>query len=150
MKKDTKSLWIYAAVLLTIAIALIVITTLSQAQLVEHNGNFEVFGTLMQTSEENIARLTNENIELSNKNVTLSDENAVLIAENAELKDEVTAQEANASAVDQTRVLSANILSAYIAEDTELLTTLLSSTTQESLDAFLPGLYTLANDLISE
>ena len=156
MKKNTKSLWIYAAVLLTIAIALIFITTLTQAQLVEHDGDFEVLGTFVQTSKENMSRVTNDNIKLTNENIELTDanteltnENTALVEENTDLKVTITTLEANAAAIEQARLLSANILSAYIAEDEELLETLLATTTPELLDAFMPGLYTHASDLLS-
>jgi|GEM_PF-2612734 len=157
MRKNTKSLWIYAGVLLIIAIALIFITTLTQAQLVEHDGDFEVLGTVMQTSQENMSRVTNDNIKLSNENIKLTNTNAELTDENvflsteiSNLKATIATCEANAAAIEQTRLLSSAILSAYIAEDKELLTTLLETTTPELLDAFLPGLYTLTSELILE
>jgi len=141
--KNTRALWIYAAALLLIAIALIFITTLSQAKLVEHDGDFEVFGTLMQTSQQNISKLSSENI-------TLSNQCAALTSENDELKEAIIARESSAVSTEQMRILSADILSAYANEDTESLITLLAATTQESLDAFLPGLYTIANKLVME
>ena len=41
MKRSSKSIWIYASVLMVIAIGLILITSFAQAKLYEHDGGFE-------------------------------------------------------------------------------------------------------------
>lgn len=51
MKKSTKSLWIYAAVLFIIAIGLIFTATILQARLISSDGDIEVLGTFTKKHE---------------------------------------------------------------------------------------------------
>ena len=67
MKKSTKSLWLYAAILCIIAIALISTATLLQARLITSDGGIEVLGTFTKNATQNIANLTEENIKLTNE-----------------------------------------------------------------------------------
>ena len=74
MKKSTKSLWLYSAVLCIIAIALILTATLLQARLVSSDGGIEVLGTFTKNANQNIAKLTEENVKLTNELHALQNE----------------------------------------------------------------------------
>lgn len=143
MKKSTKSLWIYAAILFLIAIGLILLTTLTQARLVNHDGNFEVLGTLNENAQKNVSRLTEENISLQGQITALKDDNATLAAELDSVKATSAASENMLSTI-------AALYHAQQKEDYETLQTLLSSITKEQLEPYLPGFYDQAQEDIKE
>ena len=74
MKKSTKSLWLYSAVLCIIAIVLVSTATLLQARLVSSDGGFEVLGTFTKDAKQNIATLTEENVRLTTELHALQNE----------------------------------------------------------------------------
>lgn len=143
MKKSTKSLWIYAAVLFLIAIGLILLTTLTQARLVNHDGNFEVLGTLNENAQKNVSRLTEENIALQGELSTLKNENETLKAELDSAHVTATASETLLNTV-------ASLYSARQAEDYESLDSLLSGVTKEQLEPYLPGFYDQAQEDVAD
>ena len=67
MKKSTKALRIYAAVLFIIAIGLIFMATILQARLIDDGDGIEVLGTFTKNTRQSIENLTNENIRLTNE-----------------------------------------------------------------------------------
>lgn len=142
MKKSTKSLWIYAAVLMIIAIALIFITALTQAKLVNHDGNIAVLDTLNQTAQQNIAQLTEEKASIQN-------EYNLLKAKNKELEDSLTAIQNTKSADDAAAGHAGKVFEAYSKSDIETLKTLMSSITEPNqIDRFIPGLHALATQML--
>lgn len=68
MKKSTKSLWLYSAILCIIAIVLVSTATLLQARLISSDdGSIQVLGTFTKNANQNIANLTEENVKLTNE-----------------------------------------------------------------------------------
>lgn len=139
MKKSTKSLWIYAAVLFLIAIGLILLTTLTQARLVNQDGNFEVLGTLNENAQKNVSRLTEENIALQGELNTVKTENEAL---SEELDSARSAADASQNLLNTIGAL----YSAQQAEDYETLEALLSGVTKEQIEPYLPGFYDQAQE----
>lgn len=142
MKKSTKSLWIYAAVLFLVAIGLIFITTLTQARLVSHEGSFEVLGTFNKNAQQSIAILTDENVKLSNE---LNEANVKI----EKYQQDNAALQAAADTSAQMQKKVADLYRAYNAEDYETLSALLGEFTKESLDTYLPGFYDVAQEAVS-
>ncbi|OQB13154.1 MAG: hypothetical protein BWY15_01954 [Firmicutes bacterium ADurb.Bin193] len=134
MQKSTKALWLYAAILLLIAIGLIFLTTLTQVRLVSHNGTFEILGTFTENASQNVARLTQENIDLQNELADLKEKSRQMATELETIK-------ASAGADNTMKATIANIYNAYDKNDTETLQALMATVTKEQLDAYLPGFY---------
>lgn len=142
MKKSTKSLWIYAAVLFIIAIGLICSATILQARLISSDGDIWVLGTFTQNANQNIENLTNENIRLSG-------ELDAVTKSNQELKTKYDELKAQRDKDDQTRELLKQIYTAYDSKDYDALAPLLEKITQEEADMFLPGFYETASNALN-
>lgn len=141
--KKTKSLWIYAAVLFLLAVALILTATLLQARLISSDGNIEVLGTFTKDAKQNIASLTEENVNLT------SEINA-LREENENLKAAAEEAEKNYTNLDSLREDMASLYKAYRDDDFENLETLFEKVTKEDCEKFIPGLYERVRKEIAE
>ena len=91
MKKSTKSLWIYAAVLFILAIGLIFTATILQARMISDDGEIEVLGTFTKNTKQSIADLTDKNIQLTNELAALQQQTATLQEEYDALKSQYDA-----------------------------------------------------------
>lgn len=141
MKKSTKSLWIYAAVLFILAIGLIFTATILQARLISDDGGIEVLGTFTKNTKQSIADLTDKNIQLTN-------ELAALQQQTATLQEEYDALKSQYDAAQQKQDLLRQMYDAYNKDDYETLEPLLGQITQEEADALLPGFYETARDAV--
>ncbi len=134
MKKSTKTLWIYIAVLFAIAILLILVTTFTQSKIVDDNGDLSVMGTLTATSKQKIINLQNENVALATELANLQKEHAALVEASAEV-----AEQAEAEKEVQAKV--AKLYQAYVDEDYSLMAKLMDELTQEQIEQRIPTLY---------
>lgn len=141
MKKSTKSLWIYAAVLFIIAIGLIFTATILQARLISSDGDIEVLGTFTKNTKQNIENLTNENIRLANELAEQNKKNESLQADYNTLKEQ------NDKTL-QTKELVKQMYDLYSKKDYKALEPLLSQITPEEADEFLPGFYETAKKAV--
>lgn len=141
MKKSTKSLWIYAAVLFIIAIGLIFTATILQARLISSDGDIEVLGTFTKNTKQNIENLTNENIRLANELAEQNKKNELLQSDYNTLKEQ------NDKTL-QTKELVKQMYDLYSKKDYKALEPLLSQITPEEADEFLPGLYETAKKAV--
>lgn len=141
MKKSTKSLWIYAAVLFIIAIGLIFTATVLQARLISSDGDIEVLGTFTKNTKQNIENLTNENIRLTNELTEQNKKNESLQSEYNTLKEQ------NDKTL-QTKELIKQMYDMYSKKDYNALEPLLSQITPEEADEFLPGFYETAKKAV--
>lgn len=134
LKRTTKSLWVYTAILIVIAIALIFATTILQARLISSDGNIEVLGTFTRDAKQNIATLTDENVKLTNKLNELSAQKASLENDYNELMKSYQSETGKKEIVK-------NMYIALENNDYAALSPLMSKISKEDADAFLPGLY---------
>lgn len=141
MKKSTKSLWIYAAVLFIIAIGLIFTATILQARLISSDGDIEVLGTFTKNTKQNIENLTNENIRLANELAEQNKKNELLQSDYNTLKEQ------NDKTL-QTKELVRQMYDLYSKKDYKALEPLLSQITAEEADEFLPGFYETAKKAV--
>ena len=141
MKKSTKSLWIYAAVLFIIAIGLIFTATILQARLISSDGDIEVLGTFTKNTKQNIENLTNENIRLTNELAEQNKKNESLQSDYNTLKEQ------NDKTL-QTKELVKQMYDLYSKKDYKALEPLLSQITPEEADEFLPGFYETAKKVV--
>lgn len=141
MKKSTKSLWIYAAVLFIIAIGLIFTATILQARLISSDGDIEVLGTFTKNTKQNIENLTNENIRLANELAEQNKKNESLQSDYNTLKEQ------NDKTL-QTKELVKQMYDLYSKKDYKALEPLLSQITPEEADEFLPGFYETAKKVV--
>lgn len=141
MKKSTKSLWIYAAVLFIIAIGLIFTATILQARLIDDGDGIEVLGTFTKNTRQNIENLTNENIRLANELAEQNKKNESLQSDYNTLKEQ------NDKTL-QTKELVKQMYDLYSKKDYKALEPLLSQITAEEADEFLPGFYETAKKAV--
>ncbi len=141
MKKSTKSLWIYAAVLFIIAIGLIFTATILQARLIDDGDGIEVLGTFTKNTRQNIENLTNENIRLTNELAEQNKKNESLQSDYNTLKEQ------NDKTL-QTKELVKQMYDLYSKKDYKALEPLLSQITAEEADEFLPGFYETAKKAV--
>ncbi len=141
MKKSTKSLWIYAAVLFIIAIGLIFTATILQARLIDDGDGIEVLGTFTKNTRQNIENLTNENIRLTNELAEQNKKNESLQSDYNTLKEQ------NDKTL-QTKELVKQMYDLYSKKDYKALEPLLSQITPEETDEFLPGFYETAKKAV--
>ena len=141
MKKSTKSLWIYAAVLFIIAIGLIFMATVLQARLISSDGDIEVLGTFTKNTKQNIENLTNENIRLANELVEQNKKNESLQSDYNTLKEQY-------DKAMQTKELVKQMYDLYSKKDYKALEPLLSQITPEEADDLLPGFYETAKKAV--
>ncbi len=134
MKKSTKTLWIYTAILFVIAIFLILVTTFTQSKIVDDNGDLSVMGTLTATSKQKIINLQNENVELATQLVNLQKEHAALVEASAEV-----AAQAQEDKEISTKV--AKLYQAYVDDDYSLMAKLMDELTKEQIEERIPTLY---------
>lgn len=134
MKKLTKSLWIYSAILFIIAIGLIFTATILQARLISPDGNIEVLGTFTTTTKQNIENLTNENINLTNKLNDALTQRDKLQSDYDNIKSSYDSELAKKDIVKQLYI-------AYDENDYEAIESLCAQITKEEADEFIPGLY---------
>lgn len=137
MKKLTKSLWIYSAILFIIAIGLIFTATILQARLISPDGNIEVLGTFTTTTKQNIENLTNENINLTNKLNDALTQRDKLQSDYDNIKSSYDSELAKKDIVKQLYI-------AYDENDYEAIESLCAQITKEEADEFVPGLYDYA------
>lgn len=141
MKKLTKSLWIYSAILFIIAIGLIFTATILQARLISPDGNIEVLGTFTTNAKQNIENLTNENIALTDKlnsetargDKLQADYDALNSAYKSELEKKDTVKQ---------------LYAAYSEKNYEKTEELCAKITKEEADEFIEGLYDNAQKLL--
>ena len=141
MKKSTKSLWIYAAVLFIIAIGLIFMATILQARLIDDGDGIEVLGTFTKNTRQSIENLTNENIRLTNELTEQNKKNESLQSEYNTLKEQ------NDKTL-QTKELIKQMYDMYSKKDYNALEPLLSQITPEEADEFLPDFYETAKKAV--
>lgn len=141
MKRSTKSLWIYAAILFIIAIGLIFTATILQARLISSDGEIQVLGTFTKNTKQSIANLTDENIRLSGELTALQTQKDALQSE----FDDVSAKYTKAM---QTKDIVKQMYDAYTKKDYKTLEPLLSQLTPEEADEFLPGFYETAKKAV--
>ncbi len=138
MKKSTKSLWLYAAVLFIIAIALIITATLLQARVISPDtGEIEVLGTFTRDIKQSVTNLTEENVSLTNKLHEITAQNDSLKTELDTVKASYEKELANKETVKQMYV-------ALDKKDYEALEPLLAQITAEEADTYIEGLYAQA------
>lgn len=135
MKKTTKSLWIYAAVLFIIAIVLILTATLLQARVISpDSGEIEVLGTFTRDLKQNVTTLTEENVSLTSKlNETT--------AQNEQLKAELDSVKAAYEKEIANKEIVKKMYEAYSNDDYTSLEPLFSQITAEEADTYIKGLY---------
>lgn len=143
MKKSTKSLWIYTAILFIIAIALILATTLLQARLISSDGDIHVLGSFSKNATQNIAQLTEENVKLTNELNALKQEHTTLKTDFENVN--------NAAATESRhKELMRQMYNAYKNDDYDALESILNTIEEQDLitieqaDAFIPDLYNRA------
>ena len=141
MKKSTKSLWIYAAVLFIIAIGLIFTATILQARMISDDGEIEVLGTFTKNTKQSIADLTDKNIQLTT-------ELAEQQKQNETLQEEYNALKGSYDAAQQKQDLIRQMYDAYSKKDYETLEPLLGQITPEEADLLLPGFYATAKEAV--
>lgn len=135
MKKTTKSLWIYAAVLFIIAIALIITATLLQARVISPDtGEIEVLGTFTRDIKQNVTDLTDENVNLTTRLHEATAQNEQLTSELDALKAEHEKELKNKEIVKQ-------MYTALKAKDYEALEPLFEQITAKDADTYIEGLY---------
>lgn len=134
MKKGTKSLWIYTAILFSIAIVLILLTTLTQSKIVDNDGNLSVLGSFTATSKEKIINLQNENIALLDELNTLQEANARAQAAADGLAETVQTEQTLKENV-------AKLYAAYADDDDSTMRALLTTLTEDQINERIPGLY---------
>ncbi len=134
MKKSTKTLWIYTAVLFSIAILLILITTYTQSKIVDDDGNLSVLAPLTATSKQKINNLQDINKQLTEELAILkqqqTDTQAALDAANQALEDEKIIREK-----------VAKLYKAYTDDDYETMEQMMNEVTQTQVDERIPSLY---------
>ena len=149
MKKSTKSLWLYSAVLCIIAIVLVSTATLLQARLVSSDGGFEVLGTFTKDAKQNIAKLTEENVKLTNELHALQNEYATLKA------DFDAVSESEAKYARQTEIMR-QMYVAFRYDKFDELSKIFKMIdeqkliTKEEADKYIPELYTRARTALEE
>lgn len=135
MKKTTKSLWIYAAVLFIIAIALIITATLLQARVISPDtGEIEVLGTFTRDIKQSVTELTDENVNLTTRLHEATAQNEQLTNELDALRTEHEKELKNKETVKQ-------IYAALEAKDYTALEPLLAQITADDADTYIEGLY---------
>ena len=134
MKKSTKTLWIYTGVLFSIAIVLILVTTFTQSQIVDDNGDLSVLGTLTATSKQKIINLQNENVKLGNELAALQQEHAQLLENSASLVEDAETEQALKEKV-------AKLYKAYAEDDYETMQILIEKLTEAQVEERIPSLY---------
>lgn len=149
MKKATKSLWLYAATLFIIAIALISTATLMQARLVSSDGNIEVLGTFTKNTKQSIENLTNENIELANKLNEMTNAYNTLKTDFENVFNDAATQSRHKEIMRQ-------MYSAYANDDYDSLDALFKKINEQSLiteqeaNQFIPGFFARAKRALNE
>lgn len=144
MKKTTKSLWLYAALLFIIAIALIITATLLQARVISpSDGEIEVLGTFTRDIKQNVTTLTDENIRLSGEVSSLAAENASLKAALEETKALYEKELDNKETFNK-------LYKAYKNDDYKSIGTLLKEISEEESNKYINGLYGLAEEAYNE
>ena len=143
MKKSTKTLWIYTAVLFSIAILLILVTTFTQSKIVDDDGNLSVLGSLTATSKQKINNLQEINMQLTNElnaiKQTQAETQAALDSVNQTIQDEQAVKEK-----------VAKLYKAYADDDYETMKVLIESVTQTQVEERIPTLYNRVKKAIAE
>ena len=143
MKKSTKTLWIYTAVLFSIAILLILVTTFTQSKIVDDDGNLSVLGSLTATSKQKINNLQEINLQLINELNALKqaqeETQAALDTANQSLQDEQAVKEK-----------VAKLYKAYADDDYETMKAMLEEVSQTQVDERIPTLYKRVKNAIAE
>lgn len=143
MKKSTKTLWIYTAILFSIAILLILVTTFTQSKIVDDNGNLSVLGTLTATSKQKIINLQNENIKLGEELNALKQEHAALLESSAALVKTSEEEQALKEKV-------AKLYKAYAEDDYETMQTLMEELTEAQINDRIPSLYSRVQRVLED
>lgn len=143
MKKSTKTLWIYTAILFSIAILLILVTTFTQSKIVDDNGNLSVLGTLTATSKQKIINLQNENIKLGEELNVLKQEHAELLESSAAL-----IKQSEEEQVIKEKV--AKLYKAYAEDDYGTMQSLMEELTEAQINERIPSLYRRVQRVLEE
>ena len=143
MKKSTKTLWIYTAILFSIAILLILVTTFTQSKIVDDNGNLSVLGTLTATSKQKIINLQNENIKLGEELNALKQEHAELLESSAAL-----IKQSEEEQVIKEKV--AKLYKAYAEDDYGTMQSLMEELTEAQINERIPSLYRRVQRVLEE
>ncbi len=134
MKKSTKTLWIYTAILFSIAILLILVTTFTQSKIVDDDGNLSVLGTLTATSKQKIINLQNENIKLGEEINALKQEHTALLESSAALTQAAEEEQALKEKV-------AKLYQAYADDDYDTMQSLMGELSEAQVEERIPSLY---------
>ena len=139
--KSTKQMWIYACILFIIALALILLTTLTQWKLVPESGNLQLLDTFTQNSAQRIDQLNQENVELKTElNQKESDFSKLTESYNSLLSEYETLK-GDKAFLDASNKKLYNLINAYLSNDKESVREQIKEFSKEELDAVLPGFY---------
>ena len=138
-------MWIYAGVLFIVALALILITTITQWKLIPENGNLQVLDSFTQNSNQRIDQLTTETVNLKNQ---LNETQRTLDEINAKYQQLYTEHEtlkSDKAFLDASNTKIYSLLNAYFKNDKTAVREQIKNFSKEELDAILPGFYDIAN-----
>lgn len=143
MKKSTKTLWIYTAILFSIAILLILVTTFTQSKIVDDNGDLSVLGTLTATSKQKIINLQNENIKLGEELNALQQEHTALLESSTALVQRTEEEQALKEKV-------AKLYQAYAEDDYDTMQALMEELTEAQVNERIPSLYSRVQRVLED
>ena len=145
--KNTKQMWIYASVLFIVALALILVTTLTQWKLILENNNLQVLDSFTQNSNQRIEQLTNETVVLKNQLLEAQHNFDDINAKYTELQTQYEALKSDKAFLDASNAKVYSLVNAYINNNKTAVKEQLKNFSKEELDAILPGFYDKANKL---
>lgn len=139
--KNTKQMWIYAGILFIVALALILLTTITQWKLVPEYGNLQVLDSFTQNSNQRIDQLTAETVTLKNQlNASQQDLDA-LKSEYTNLQAQYEKLKSDKAFLDASNTKVYSLLNAYLKNDKTAVREQIKNFSKEELDAILPGFY---------
>lgn len=145
--KSTKQMWIYAGILFIIALALIMITTITQWKLVPESSNLQLLDTFTQNTTQRMDQLNQENINLKNQLNEKTSELTALTNSYNELYTENETLKSDKAFSDASNKKLYNLINAYINDDVSEVREQIKEFSREELNSILPGFYDKANKM---
>ena len=145
--KNTKQMWVYAGVLFIVALALILVTTLTQWKLIPENGNLQVLDSFTQNSNQRIEQLTAETVTLKNQLLEVQRNYDEVNAKYTALQAEHDALKSDEAFLNASNEKVYSLINAYLNNNKTAVREQLKNFSKEELEAILPGFYDKASKL---
>lgn len=134
MGKPNKSVWIYASAMFIMAIALILLTTLTQNRTGKDGEKFVLSEVFNSTAQQRIAMVSDENLQLKD----IAAQQAAKISKYEEQIAQLTAEKQKSNSLIS---VVGQLYTAYSGKKYEDAAEILTKITKEEADSILPGLY---------